>query len=133
MSLHDVPSKDAEYEAVAGPGTDPPHGADGAPRNGMWQRAPDIGAHSAWSFAVYAAVPLVVLRVVSFSHLLLTIATSCRDVERRAVVCPVSDVHPQAANETRRPGTADVKVRCPTADNEPATRSLGGVLREPWR
>ena len=36
---------------------------------------------------MYAAVPVVVLRVVSLSHLLPSIATSCGDVERRVVVC----------------------------------------------
>jgi hypothetical protein len=45
VGLHDVPSKDAEYDAVAGTRTDPPQGADGAPRSGVWQRARDVVAH----------------------------------------------------------------------------------------
>ena len=45
VGLHDMPSKDAEYDAVAGPRTDPPKGADGAPRSGVWQRARDVVAH----------------------------------------------------------------------------------------
>lgn len=44
VGLHDVPGKDAEHDAVARPGTDPPRGADGAPRSGMWQRARDVVA-----------------------------------------------------------------------------------------
>ena len=42
VGLHDVPSKDAEYDAVAGPRTCPPQEADGAPRSGVWQRARDV-------------------------------------------------------------------------------------------
>ena len=44
VGLHDVPSKDAEHDAVAGAGTDPSLGADGAPRRGVWQRTRDIVA-----------------------------------------------------------------------------------------
>ena len=68
VGLHDVPSKDAEYDAIAGARTDPPQGAHGAPRNRVWQRARNVVADG--GFAVYAAFPFVVLRVVLFSHLL---------------------------------------------------------------
>jgi hypothetical protein len=44
VGLHDVPSKDAEYDAVVGPRTDPPHPADGAPGGDVWQRAGDVVA-----------------------------------------------------------------------------------------
>jgi hypothetical protein len=47
VGLHDVPSKDAEYDAVVGPRTDPPHPADGAPGGGVWQRAGDVVARGA--------------------------------------------------------------------------------------
>ena len=47
VGLHDVPSQDAEYDAVAGPRTDPPHPADRAPGGGMWHRARDVVAYGA--------------------------------------------------------------------------------------
>jgi hypothetical protein len=42
VGLHDVPSEDAQYDAVAGPRTCPPQEADGAPRSGVWQGARDV-------------------------------------------------------------------------------------------
>jgi len=47
VCLHDVPSKDAENDAVAGARTDPSQGTHGAPRNGVWQRARDAVAYEA--------------------------------------------------------------------------------------
>ena len=67
--LHDVPGEDTEYDAVAGPGTDPPQGADGAPRSGVWQRARDIVAHEPRGFAVHTAGVLTVLKIQLFCHL----------------------------------------------------------------
>ena len=45
VGLHDVPSKDAEYDAVVGPRTDSPNPADRAPGGGMWQKARGVVAH----------------------------------------------------------------------------------------
>ncbi len=58
VGLHDVPSENAEYDAVVGPRTDPPQGADGAPGSSVWQRARDIVAYGPRSFAVDVAVLL---------------------------------------------------------------------------
>ena len=69
VGLHDVPSEDAQYDAVVGPRTDPPQGADGAPGSDVWQRARCVVACGARSFAVYAAVDLAAFKVLLFSHL----------------------------------------------------------------
>src|SRR5215211_5058227 len=87
VGLHDVPSEDAEYDAVAGPGTDPPLGADGAPGSGVRQRARDIVADRPRGLAVHTAVVLVVLKVPLFCHPP-TIATSPSEVERGVAVAP---------------------------------------------
>jgi hypothetical protein len=81
VGLHDVPCKDAEDDAVAWPGTDPPQGTDRAPRRGVWQGARDFFAYGAGSLAVYAAAALIVLKAPLSFHLPSTIAASCREVE----------------------------------------------------
>ena len=67
--LHDVPGEGAQNEAVAGPRTDPPPGADGAPRSGVRQRARDIVADRPRGFAVHTAGVLTVLKIQLFCHL----------------------------------------------------------------
>ena len=42
VDLHDMPSEDAEDDAVVGSGTDPAQRADGALRNCVWQGAQDF-------------------------------------------------------------------------------------------
>ena len=69
VGFHDVSSEDAEDDAVAGPRTHPPHGADGAACSGVWQRAGDIVADGPGGFAVHTAEVLVVLKVPLFCHL----------------------------------------------------------------
>ena len=81
VGLHDVPGKDAQDDSVARAGTDPPQRTDRAPRRGVWQGARDFVAYGAGSFAVYAAVALIVLKAPSSFHLPSCIAASCREVE----------------------------------------------------
>ena len=47
VSLHDVPSEDAEDDAVVGPRTYPSQGADWTPGSGVWQRARCVAAYRA--------------------------------------------------------------------------------------
>src|SRR5262245_46701669 len=54
VGLHDVPCKDAEEDAVARPGTQPPQETDRALRRGVWKGARGVFADGAGSFAVYA-------------------------------------------------------------------------------
>ena len=131
VGLYDVPSEDAENDAVAGPRTDPPHGADGASGSDVWQRALDIVADEPRGFAVHAAIVLVVLINPLFCHLQ-TIATSGGEVERRCSHGPLAAFVGRPAKVTRawhRPMSRSADARPIT--NEPHDRRAG-VVRQPW-
>jgi hypothetical protein len=130
VGLHDVPSKDAEHDAVARPRTDPPQGADGAPCGGMWKWTRGIVADGPRGFAVHTAVILIVSNVPRFCHLQ-RIAISCNEVERGVVVVR----RRRALGQPRRtrawycPMSRSDHTRPIT--NEPHDRR-GGVVRRPW-
>jgi hypothetical protein len=108
VSLHDVPSEGAEYDAVAGPWTGPPRGADRATYSGVWERARDIVADGPRGLAVDTAEVLVELMIRLFCHLQ-TIATSRGEVERRWS-WPAGDVRWQAGEWHACLVPSDVKV-----------------------
>jgi hypothetical protein len=109
VGLHDVPSEGAEYDAVAGPWTDPPHGADRAACSGVWQRARDIVADGPRGFAVHTAEVLVELMIRLLCHLQ-TIAMSLGEVERTCGRGPAGDVPWQAGEGHACLVASDVKV-----------------------
>ena len=125
VGLHDVPREGAEYDAVAGPGTDPPHGADGASGKGVWQRARDIVADGPRGIAVHSAVVFVVSMIPLFCHLQ-TIATSRSEVER-GVVVPSAEQRWNTCLVARTSRSADTRP----ITNEPHDRRAG-VVRHPW-
>ena len=108
VGLHDVPCEGAQNDAVAGPRTDPPQGADGAACSGVWQRARDIVADGPRGFAVHTAEVLVELMIRLLCHLQ-TIAMSRGEVERRWS-WPAGDVRWQAGEEHACLVPSDVKV-----------------------